>query len=303
MVSDQYHIPVMLQQCMDGLNIKPNGTYVDVTFGGGGHSKAILNCLNKDGCLFSFDQDEDAKANLFEDDRFTFLPYNFKYLKKMLRLHQVTKVDGVLADLGVSSYQINNKERGFATRFDAGLDMRMDKNVALSAFEVVNNYSEVQLAEIFYYYGELNNSRKLASILCEKRKLNTIATTEQLIQAIEPWIKGNRNRYLAQLFQSIRIEVNQELEVLKDMLAQSIELLANKGRLVVLSYHSLEDRIVKNFIKAGNAKGEPVKDFYGNITKPIKAINKKIIVAEANEVKQNSRARSAKLRIAEKIEI
>jgi len=303
MVADQYHIPVMLQQCMEGLNIKSNGTYVDVTFGGGGHSKAILNCLDKDGRLFSFDQDEDAKANLFEDDRLTFLPYNFKYLKKMLRLHQVTKVDGVLADLGVSSYQINNKERGFATRFDAGLDMRMDKSVALSAFEVVNNYSEAQLAEIFYYYGELNNSRKLASILCEKRKLNTIATTEQLIQAIEPWIKGNRNRYLAQLFQSIRIEVNQELEVLKDMLAQSIELLANKGRLVVLSYHSLEDRIVKNFIKAGNAKGEPVKDFYGNITKPIKAINKKIIVADANEVKQNSRARSAKLRIAEKIEI
>jgi len=302
-VADQYHIPVMLQQCMEGLNIKSNGTYVDVTFGGGGHSKAILNCLDKDGRLFSFDQDEDAKANLFEDDRLTFLPYNFKYLKKMLRLHQVTKVDGVLADLGVSSYQINNKERGFATRFDAGLDMRMDKSVALSAFEVVNNYSEAQLAEIFYYYGELNNSRKLASILCEKRKLNTIATTEQLIQAIEPWIKGNRNRYLAQLFQSIRIEVNQELEVLKDMLAQSIELLANKGRLVVLSYHSLEDRIVKNFIKAGNAKGEPVKDFYGNITKPIKAINKKIIVADANEVKQNSRARSAKLRIAEKIEI
>jgi len=303
MVADQYHIPVMLQQCMEGLNIKSNGTYVDVTFGGGGHSKAILNCLNKDGRLFSFDQDEDAKANLFEDDRLTFLPYNFKYLKKMLRLHQVTKVDGVLADLGVSSYQINNKERGFATRFDAGLDMRMDKSVALSAFEVVNNYSEAQLAEIFYYYGELNNSRKLASILCEKRKLNTIATTEQLIQAIEPWIKGNRNRYLAQLFQSIRIEVNQELEVLKDMLAQSIELLANKGRLVVLSYHSLEDRIVKNFIKAGNAKGEPVKDFYGNITKPIKAINKKIIVPDANEVKQNSRARSAKLRIAEKNEI
>ena len=302
-MADQYHIPVMLQQCMEGLNIKSNGTYVDVTFGGGGHSKAILNCLDKDGRLFSFDQDEDAKANLFEDDRLTFLPYNFKYLKKMLRLHQVTKVDGVLADLGVSSYQINNKERGFATRFDAGLDMRMDKSVALSAFEVVNNYSEAQLAEIFYYYGELNNSRKLASILCEKRKLNTIATTEQLIQAIEPWIKGNRNRYLAQLFQSIRIEVNQELEVLKDMLAQSIELLANKGRLVVLSYHSLEDRIVKNFIKAGNAKGEPVKDFYGNITKPIKAINKKIIVADANEVKQNSRARSAKLRIAEKIEI
>ena len=302
-MADQYHIPVMLQQCMEGLNIKSNGTYVDVTFGGGGHSKAILNCLNKDGRLFSFDQDEDAKANLFEDDRLTFLPYNFKYLKKMLRLHQVTKVDGVLADLGVSSYQINNKERGFATRFDAGLDMRMDKSVALSAFEVVNNYSEAQLAEIFYYYGELNNSRKLASILCEKRKLNTIATTEQLIQAIEPWIKGNRNRYLAQLFQSIRIEVNQELEVLKDMLAQSIELLANKGRLVVLSYHSLEDRIVKNFIKAGNAKGEPVKDFYGNITKPIKAINKKIIVPDANEVKQNSRARSAKLRIAEKNEI
>jgi len=301
MVAEQYHIPVMLQQCIEGLNIKPNGTYVDVTFGGGGHSKAILNCLNKEGRLFSFDQDEAAKSNLFEDERFTFIPYNFKYLKKMLRLNQVTQIDGLLADLGVSSYQINNKERGFATRFDAGLDMRMNKKDTLTAFEVVNNYSEAQLADIFYYYGELNNSRKLAAILCEKRKQTKIDTTEQLIAAIEPWIKGNRNRYLAQLFQAIRIEVNQELEVLKDMLGQSIDLLVSGGRLAVLSYHSLEDRIVKNFIRAGNAKGEPVKDFFGNITKPLKAINKKIIVPNENEVKENKRARSAKLRIAEKI--
>lgn len=299
-MAEQYHIPVMLQQCIDGLNIKPNGIYIDVTFGGGGHSKAILACLGKDGRLFSFDQDEAAKSNLFEDERFTFIPYNFKYLKKMLRLNQVTQIDGLLADLGVSSYQINNKERGFATRFDAGLDMRMDKKGKLTAFEVVNNYSEAQLADVFYYYGELNNARKLAAILSEKRKQNNIETTEHLIQAIEPWIKGNRNRYLAQLFQAIRIEVNQELEVLKDMLTQSIELLVSSGRLVVLSYHSLEDRIVKNFIRAGNAKGEPVKDFFGNITKPLKAINKKVLIPNEDEIKENKRARSAKLRIAEK---
>lgn len=301
MVEAQYHIPVMLQACIEGLNIKPNGTYVDVTFGGGGHSKAILNCLNDEGRLLSFDQDEDAACNLFEDERFTFIPYNFKYLKKMLRLNQVTQVDGLLADLGVSSYQINNEQRGFATRFDAGLDMRMNKQEKLTAYEVVNNYDVAQLADIFYYYGELNNARKVAAILCEKRKQNKIDTTEQLITAIEPWIKGKRNRYLAQLFQAIRIEVNQELEVLKDMLNQSIELLSSGGRLVVLSYHSLEDRIVKNFIKAGNAKGELSKDFFGNVSKPLKAINKKILVASEEEVKENNRARSAKLRIAEKI--
>jgi len=300
-VGEQYHIPVMLQQCIEGLNIKPNGTYVDVTFGGGGHSKAILNCLNDEGRLYSFDQDEDAKTNLFEDERFTFIPYNFKYLKKMLRLNKVTQIDGLLADLGVSSYQINNEDRGFATRFDAGLDMRMNRNEDLTAYEVVNKYSEAKLADVFYYYGELNNARKLAAILYEKRKQSTIETTEQLIVAIEPWIKGKRNRYLAQLFQAIRIEVNQELEVLKDMLSQSIELLPSGGRLVVLSYHSLEDRIIKNFMKAGNAKGELSKDFFGNITKPLKAINKKIIVPTENEVKENKRARSAKLRIAEKI--
>lgn len=300
-MGEQYHIPVMLQQCIEGLNIKPNGTYVDVTFGGGGHSKAILNCLNDEGRLYSFDQDEDAKTNLFEDERFTFIPYNFKYLKKMLRLNKVTQIDGLLADLGVSSYQINNEDRGFATRFDAGLDMRMNRNEDLTAYEVVNKYSEAKLADVFYYYGELNNARKLAAILYEKRKQSTIETTEQLIVAIEPWIKGKRNRYLAQLFQAIRIEVNQELEVLKDMLSQSIELLPSGGRLVVLSYHSLEDRIIKNFMKAGNAKGELSKDFFGNITKPLKAINKKIIVPTENEVKENKRARSAKLRIAEKI--
>jgi len=301
MVAEQYHIPVMLQECIRGLDIKPNGIYVDVTFGGGGHSKAILNYLNEDGRLFSFDQDEAAQYNLFEDERFTFIPYNFKYLKKMLRLNGVTQVDGLLADLGISSYQINNAERGFATRYNADLDMRMNQQDALSASEVVNNYEEAQLADIFYYYGELNNARKLAAILCEKRKQNTIETTEQLIQAIEPWIKGNRNRYLAQLFQAIRIEVNQELEVLKEMLTQSIELLTEGGRLVVMSYHSLEDRIVKNFIKAGNAKGEPNKDFFGNITKPLKAINKKVLVPGDDELKENKRSRSAKLRIAEKI--
>ena len=300
-MGDQYHIPVMLQQCIEGLNIKPNGVYVDVTFGGGGHSKAILNALGDDGRLFSFDQDEAAKANLFEEKRFTFIPYNFKHLKKMLRLNQVTKIDGLLADLGVSSYQINNEERGFATRFAATLDMRMDQKDELTAFKVVNNYEEKQLADIFYYYGELNNSRKLASVLCEKRKQTTIETTAHLIEAIEPWIKGDRNRYLAQLFQAIRIEVNQELEVLKDMLTQSVELLTSGGRLVVLSYHSLEDRIVKNIVKAGNAKGTLDKDFYGNITKPLKAINKKVLMANESETRENKRARSAKLRIAEKI--
>ncbi len=301
MVADIYHIPVMLQQCMAGLNIKPNGTYVDVTFGGGGHSKAILNQLNDNGKLFAFDQDEAAQQNLITDPRFHFVAHNFKHLQKFLRLHQTTQVHGVLADLGISSYQLNNEERGFATRFNADLDMRMSQEQNLTAQQVVNEYDQKQLADIFYYYGELNNARKLASVLCEKRKAQTINTTQELIATIEPWIKGKRNRYLAQLFQAIRIEVNGELTALKEMLKQSLELLVTGGRLVVMSYHSLEDRIVKNFIRSGNTEGVIQKDFYGKITKPLKAINRKIILPSEVEITENPRARSAKLRIAEKL--
>jgi len=283
------------------LNIQPNGIYVDVTFGGGGHSKAILHKLGEDGKLFAFDQDEAAQQNLFKDKRFYFIEHNFKHLKKFLRLHGVTEINGVLADLGVSSYQLNNEERGFATRFDADLDMRMSQEQDLTALQVVNDYSQKQLADIFHFYGELNNARKLASVLCEKRKAQTIKTTQELITAIEPWIKGKRNRYLAQMFQAIRIEVNGELDALKQMLQQSLELLVTGGRLVVMSYHSLEDRIVKNFIRSGNTEGEIQKDFFGNKFTPLKAIHKKIILPDEEEIKENPRARSAKLRIAEKL--
>jgi len=300
MVANIYHIPVMLQQCMDGLNIQPNGTYVDVTFGGGGHSKAILNQLDENGKLFAFDQDEAAQQNLIEDPRFHFIANNFKHLKKFLRLHQTKQVNGVLADLGVSSYQLNNEERGFATRFNAELDMRMSQDQDLTAFQVINEYSQKQLADTFYYYGELNNARKLASVLCEKRKALSISTTQELITAIEPWIKGKRNRYLAQLFQAIRIEVNGELTALKNMLSQSLEILVPGGRLVVMSYHSLEDRIVKNFIRSGNTEGEIQKDFYGNIFRPFKIITKKPILPSKEEIKRNPRARSASLRVGEK---
>lgn len=301
MLNTMYHIPALLNETIDGLNIKPNGVYVDATFGGGGHAQAILDKLDSEGKLFAFDHDIDVKENLIKDDRFHFIPHNFRHIRKFLRLHKIDKVDGILGDLGISSHQINEADRGFATRFDATLDMRMNATADLSAFEVINNYSQEQLADVIYYFGELNNARKLASIIVEKRKEATIETTAELIAVIEPWIKGKRNRYLAQLFQALRIEVNQELEALKELLEQSMYLVKPKGRLAIISWHSLEDRLVKNFIRSGNTDGRIVKDLFGNYETPFKPINKKVIIPTDKEVEDNPRTRSAKLRIAERL--
>lgn len=295
-----YHIPVMLDECIEGLNIQSDSIIVDVTFGGGGHSRAILDQLGPNGKLYAFDRDSDAKSNLIADSRLTFIPQNFQYYSKFLKLYGVEKVDGILADLGISSWQIDQPERGFSTRSNAELDMRMDSNADLSAADIINGYNESDLADVIYYYGEINNARKLASIICAKRKEEKIKSTFDLINVIEPWIKGNRNQYLAKLFQALRIEVNGELEALKELLIQSETLLNPGGRLVVMSYHSLEDRLVKNWIRSGNVEGKIEKDLFGNFHQPFKAINKKIITASEEELKENPRSRSAKLRIAEK---
>ncbi|WP_428328771.1 16S rRNA (cytosine(1402)-N(4))-methyltransferase RsmH [Mucilaginibacter sp.] len=296
-----YHTPVMLNECIEGLDIKPGGTYVDVTFGGGGHSREILKHLNKDGRLFAFDQDADAKQNLIADERFTFIDQNFRYLKNFCRLHDALPVDGILADLGVSSYQFDQAERGFSIRFDAELDMRMNQQSDLSAKEVVNNYSEADLHRIFGIYGEIQNAKSLANTIVTARLNAPIVTIADLKNAIINRIpKGKENKYLAQVFQALRIEVNQELEALKDFLMQTEAVLGTGGRLVVMSYHSLEDRLVKNFIAKGKFSGELEKDFYGNSNKPFDAISRGAITASEDEIKENNRARSAKLRIAVK---
>jgi len=297
----KYHTPVMLQECIEGLNIRPGGTYVDVTFGGGGHSREILKHLGKDGQLLAFDQDTDAQQNLIADDRFTFIDQNFRYLKNFVRLHDALPVNGILADLGVSSYQFDQAERGFSIRFDAGLDLRMNQSSDLSAKEVVNNYSEAELHRIFGIYGEIQNAKSLANTIVTARLNAPIITVADLKNAISARIpKGKENKYLAQVFQALRIEVNQELEALKDFLIQSAEVLVSGGRLVVMSYHSLEDRLVKNFIAKGKFSGEVEKDFYGNDQKPFDAVSRGAITASANEIEENNRARSAKLRIAVK---
>ena len=297
----KYHTPVMLQECIEGLNIRPGGTYVDVTFGGGGHSREILKHLGKDGQLLAFDQDTDAQQNLIADDRFTFIDQNFRYLKNFVRLHDALPVNGILADLGVSSYQFDQAGRGFSIRFDAGLDMRMNQSSDLSAKEVVNNYSEAELHRIFGIYGEIQNAKSLANTIVTARLNAPIITVADLKNAISARIpKGKENKYLAQVFQALRIEVNQELEALKDFLIQSAEVLVSGGRLVVMSYHSLEDRLVKNFIAKGKFSGEVEKDFYGNDQKPFDAVSRGAITASANEIEENNRARSAKLRIAVK---
>jgi len=296
-----YHTPVMLQECIDGLNIKPGGTYVDVTFGGGGHSREIMKHLGADGRLLAFDQDADAQQNLIVDDRFTFIDQNFRYLKNFCRLHDAVPVDGILADLGVSSFQFDQAERGFSIRFDAELDMRMNQASDLSAKEVVNNYAEADLHRIFGMYGEIQNSKSLAKTIVTARlnaPINTVADLKNAIQNLIP--RGKENKYLAQVFQALRIEVNQELEALKDFLLQSAEVLVSGGRLVVMSYHSLEDRLVKNFIAKGKFSGEVVKDLYGNDQKPLDAVSRGAIVASEEEIQLNNRARSAKLRIAVK---
>jgi 16S rRNA (cytosine1402-N4)-methyltransferase len=296
-----YHTPVMLQECIEGLAIKPNGTYVDVTFGGGGHSREIMKRLGNDGRLLAFDQDVDAQQNVIEDDRFTFIDQNFRYLKNFTRLHDAIPVDGILADLGVSSYQFDQAERGFSTRFDAELDMRMNQLSDLSAKEVVNNYSEADLHRIFGMYGEIQNAKSLAKTIVTARLNGPIVTIADLKNAISNLIpRGKENKYLAQVFQALRIEVNQELEALKDFLLQTADVLAVGGRLVIMSYHSLEDRLVKNFIAKGKFSGELEKDIYGNDNRPFDAVSRGAMTATDEEISNNNRARSAKLRIAVK---
>ena len=297
----EYHNPVMLQECIEGLNIKPEGVYVDVTFGGGGHSREILKHLGQNGRLLAFDQDADAQKNIPKDDRLTFIDQNFRYLKNNCRLQGAISVDGILADLGVSSHQFDQPERGFSIRFDAELDMRMDQAGSLTAGEVVNSYSEEQLHRIFGIYGEIKNAKTLAHTLVTQRLNRPVETVGDLKSAIAKLIpKGKENKYLAQVFQALRIEVNQELEALKEFLEQAADMIRPEGRLVVMSYHSLEDRLVKNFIAKGKFYGEVEKDFFGNQIRPFESLTRKAIVASEEEVKQNNRARSAKLRIAVK---
>jgi 16S rRNA (cytosine1402-N4)-methyltransferase len=295
----EYHNPVMLQECMEGLNIKPDGIYIDVTFGGGGHSREILKNLGPKGRLLAFDQDADAQKNLPKDDRLTFIDQNFRYLKNNCRLQGVVSADGILADLGVSSHQFDQPERGFSIRFDADLDMRMDQAISLTAKRIVNEFSEEQLHRIFGIYGEIKNAKTLANTLVTQRlnkPINTVIELKQAIAKLTP--KGKENKYLAQVFQALRIEVNQELEALKEFLEQSVDVLKPGGRLVVMSYHSLEDRLVKNFIAKGKFHGEVEKDFFGNQIKPLESLTRKAIVASDEEILRNNRARSAKLRIA-----
>lgn len=297
----EYHNPVLLMETVDGLNIKPDGVYVDVTFGGGGHSKEILKRLGPNGRLFGFDQDEDALANALEDERFTLINENFRFIKRFLRFHGVKSVDGILADLGVSSHQFDVAERGFSTRFDAELDMRMSQKNDLSAYKVVNEYDEANLRRVFYDYGELKNAPAIARVILEARENDEIKNTEQLKNVLSRFLPAHKShKILAQMYQAIRIEVNQEMDVLKEFLEQSLEILKPGGRLSVISYHSLEDRLVKRYIKNGMFEGEPERDFYGNFSVPFKTIGKLIVPNDA-EIRINNRARSAKLRIAEKV--
>ena len=297
----KYHQPVMLSECLDGMNIKADGIYVDVTFGGGGHSRAILAKLGPNGILIGFDQDPDALQNVIDDDRFIFIDQNFQFLKNNLRLHQIGKVDGILADLGVSSHQFDDAARGFSIRFDADLDMRMDQSRSLTAKKIIATYSEADLHKIFGMYGELHNAKTLANLIVKSRQINEINTVAQLKDIVKPIAKrGKENQYFAQLFQALRIEVNQELDVLKDFLMQTEEVLKPEGRLVVMSYHSLEDRLVKNYIQKGKFSGLLEKDLYGNTTVPFSMVSRKAIIASEAELSINNRARSAKLRIAAK---
>ena len=307
-----YHVPVLLKPSVDGLNIQSGGIYVDVTFGGGGHSREILSRLDNQAHLYSFDQDADAEQNVMhregstekrfvDDARFTFVRSNFRYLKNWMRYYGVEKIDGLLADLGVSSHHFDDESRGFSFRFDAPLDMRMNKRAGLTAADVVNDYDEEALANLFYLYGELKQSRRIAAALVKVRAQQRIATTQDFLKATEPLFKREREKKdMAKLFQALRIEVNHEMDALKEMLQSATELLRSGGRLSVITYHSLEDRIVKNMMKAGNAEGKKVQDFYGRIETPFNLVNNKVIVPSADEQQENPRSRSAKLRIAEK---
>lgn len=297
----EYHVPVLLDACLNGLNIKEDGVYVDVTYGGGGHSKAILERLGKKGKLIAFDRDSEAHNQGIEDERIVFVKANYRYISKFLKLNGVIKIDGLLADLGVSSHQLDEAKRGFSFRFASDLDMRMDSDSPLSAYQVINDYPKVQLASVLFQYGEVINANRLADEIIKARVITPIRTTSQLIGIADKCMMGKRNKYLAQVFQAIRIEVNEELESLKEMLLQTKELLNTGGRLVVISYHSLEDRIVKNFMRYGNMLGEPIKDMMGREEKVFKVITKKTIEADEQELSENSRSRSARLRIAEKL--
>lgn len=300
--AETYHVPVLLNESIDGLALKPGGIYVDVTFGGGGHSREILSRLTGGARLFSFDQDADAENNIPADaEGFTFVRSNFRYLKNWMRYYGIDHIDGLLADLGVSSHHFDDAERGFSFRFDAPLDMRMNKRAGKTAADIVNSYDEQQLADIFYLYGEMKNSRRIAAALAKARADKPIATTQDFLKAVEPLFRREREKKdMTRLFQALRIEVNHEMVALKQMLAAATELLAPGGRLSVITYHSLEDRIVKNFMKTGNAEGKAEQDFFGRIEAPYKLVNNKVIVPDDDEQQRNPRSRSAKLRIAEK---
>lgn len=299
-----YHNPVLLQTCIDNLITNPSGTYVDVTFGGGGHSRAILNTLDSGGKLLAFDQDEDSHANLIDDERFQFVPSNFKNLTRFLQYHRAYPVDGILADLGISSHQIDTAERGFSYSKDGVLDMRMNTQAGISAREIINEWDEQQLSRIFFQYGELREGRQLARQIIKKRTEQSIDTTLHLSEILKACLpKGKENKYLSKIFQALRIEVNKEMEVLESFLTQTTAALKPGGRLVIISYHSLEDRLVKNFMRSGNLNGEVEKDFFGNPLTPFKLISRKAIIPDEEEIMTNPRARSAKLRIAEKITV
>ena len=299
--AETYHVPVLLKESVDGLAIQPDGIYVDVTFGGGGHSREILSRLGQKGRLYSFDQDADAEKNIVSDDRFTFVRSNFRYIGQWMRYYGVDHIDGLLADLGVSSHHFDDETRGFSFRFDAPLDMRMNKRAGMTAADVVNNYTEEQLADVFYLYGELKNARRLAKAIAEARREQAITTTGDLSKIAEALMRSDREKKdLARVYQALRIEVNREMEALRDMLLGATRLLKTGGRLSVITYHSLEDRIVKNVMKAGNAEGRIEQDFYGRISSPFKLVNK-VTTPSSEEQQANPRSRSAKLRIAEKM--
>jgi len=299
--AETYHVPVLLRESVDGLAIQPDGVYVDVTFGGGGHSKEILSRLGSKGHLYSFDQDADAEKNIVNDDRFTFVRSNFRYLNNWMQYYGVEKIDGLLADLGVSSHHFDDETRGFSFRFDAPLDMRMNKRAGQTAADLLNNYTEEQLADVFYLYGEIKNAKRIAKTICEYRQQKPLQTTADLREATSPIIHPEREKKeTAKLYQALRIEVNHEMEALRDMLLSATKLLRQGGRLSVITYHSLEDRIVKNVMKAGNAEGKIEQDFYGRLQSPFHLVNK-VATPSEEEVQSNPRSRSAKLRIAEKI--
>lgn len=296
-----YHVPVLLKESVDGMEIRPNGTYVDVTFGGGGHSREILSRLGQGGRLLGFDQDQDAERNMVDDTHFIFVRSNFRYLSNFLRYHDVEGVDAILADLGVSSHHFDDSERGFSFRFDGALDMRMNKRAGDTAADVINTYEEERLANLFYLYGELKNSRKLASTIVKARAVKQIKTINEFLEVIKPLFGREREKKeLAKVFQALRIEVNQEMEALKEMLLAATEALKPGGRLVVITYHSLEDRMVKNIMKTGNVEGKSEQDFFGNLQTPFRLVNNRVIVPSEEEIERNPRSRSAKLRIAEK---